>query len=94
MVVEGQFKNALDRLSDYCPSGDVLSAARCLVVAVEQLVKIEERRVVETRSDKTAIPPEAVPIQAFVDALVFRMAGFSEEDVAFVNRRMDQLQAK
>lgn len=60
----------------------------CVIVAVDRITAIEQRRGSISRSDRSALSPEAQPYQDFIDRVFFAMAGLTPEESAGLEERL------
>ncbi len=59
--------------------------------AVERIERIEHRRGDITRTERSALSPEAQPYQNFIDWLLFRMAGLTDDEIVGLEARLMQM---
>jgi len=62
--------------------------AAALIEAAKKLVKIESLRPDINRADRSSLGQSAVPYQQFIDTVLFRLAGFFENDAIGVEERL------
>lgn len=62
-----------------------------VVAAVGQIVAAEAKRGEMTRSDRSALSSAAQPYQDFLDAVFFRLAGLTDEEVAGLRDRYERM---
>lgn len=60
----------------------------CVIAAVDRITTTERRRGSISRSDRSALSPEAQPYQDFIDRVFFAMAGLSPEESAGLEERL------
>ena len=53
--------------------------------------KIEAKRVLKNRSERSHLAPESQPIQDAIDAVLFRCYGLSDDDGLYIESRLKEM---
>jgi hypothetical protein len=56
-----------------------------------RIQKIETKRVLKNRSERSRLAPESQPIQDAIDAVFFRCYGLSEDDAKYIEKRLEEM---
>jgi hypothetical protein len=64
------------------------TVAICMVKLVEQVMTIEANRGEITRAQRSALAPEAQPLQDLLDRMIFRMAGLTDGEAKALLERL------
>ena len=56
-----------------------------------RIQKIEAKRVLKNRSERSRLAPESHPIQDAIDAVLFRCYGLSEDDARHIEKRLEEM---
>lgn len=67
------------------------SVAEALVEMSRRIQKIEAKRVLKNRSERSQLAPESEPIQDAIDAVLFRCYGLSDDDAKYVEKRLEEM---
>jgi hypothetical protein len=62
-----------------------------IIEAVKEISVIEAVRGDIVRTERSALDPAAQPFQDLIDQLLFRMAGFSDEESAGLEKRYERM---
>jgi hypothetical protein len=55
-----------------------------------RIQKIEAKRVLKNRSERSRLAPESGPIQDAIDAVLFRRYGLSVENAGYIAKRLNE----
>ncbi len=88
-----QWQELGDRLSgEITVTGEMPRDVATAISAMSRRVqKIESQRVLKNRSERSALAFESAPIQATIDALLFRCFGLSTEEGAYIGVRLTEM---
>jgi hypothetical protein len=80
-------------LSEQCTSSGQMPApvAETLAEMSRRIQKIEAKRVLKNRSERSRLAPESQPIQDAIDAVLFRCYGLSEDDAKYIEKRLEEM---
>jgi len=53
--------------------------------------KIEAKRMLKNRSERSRLAPESRPIQDSIDAVLFRCYGLSDEEAQYIEKRLEEM---
>ena len=56
-----------------------------------RIQKIETKRVLKNRSERSRLAPESQPIQDAIDAVLFRCYGLSQDEAHYIEKRLDEM---
>ena len=56
-----------------------------------RIQKIEARRVLKNRSERSSLAPESQPIQDAIDKVLFRCYGLSDDDAQYIEYRLKEM---
>ena len=80
-------------LVDCCSKPGKIS--RDVVEAISEMSrriqKIEARRVLKNRSERSSLAPESQPIQDAIDKVLFRCYGLSDDDAQYIENRLKEM---
>lgn len=65
--------------------------ADALAKMSRSIQKIEAKRVLKNRSERSRLAPESQPIQDAIDAVLFRCYGLSEDDANYIEKRLEEM---
>lgn len=72
--------------------GEMLRDVAGAVVALSKRIqKIEDRRVLASRADRSQLAPESAPIQGVIDSVLFRCFGISAEEGRYILQRLKEM---
>jgi hypothetical protein len=67
------------------------SVAEAIAEMSRRIQKIEAKRVLKNRSERSRLAPESQPIQDAIDAVFFRCYGLSEDDAKYIEKRLEEM---
>lgn len=67
------------------------TAADALTELSHRIQKIEAKRVLKKRSERSHLAPESQPIQDAIDSALFRCYGLSGDDAEYIERRLEEM---
>ena len=67
------------------------SVSTCMSHVVQRITDIEENRGHIARSDRSALAPEAQPLQDLLDRIIYRMAGLTDDEVRGLEERLARM---
>lgn len=53
--------------------------------------KIESKRILKNRSERSRLAPESQPIQDAIDAILFRCYGLTEDEGRYIEQRLKEM---
>lgn len=53
--------------------------------------KIEAKRLLKSRSERSRLSPESQPIQDAIDAVLYRCYGLSNDDAKYIHERLKEM---
>lgn len=56
-----------------------------------RIQKIETKRVLRNRSERSRLAPESQPIQDAIDAVLFWCYGLSEDEARYIEKRLEEM---
>lgn len=56
-----------------------------------RIQKIEAKRVLKNRSERSRLAPESQPIQDAIDAVLFRCYGLCEDETRYIEKRLEEM---
>ena len=56
-----------------------------------RIQKIEAKRVLKNRSERSRLAPQSQPIQDAIDAVLFRCYGLSEDEAKYIEKRLKEM---
>jgi hypothetical protein len=65
--------------------------ADALAEMSRRIQKIEAKRILKNRSERSRLAPESEPIQDAIDAVLFRCYGLSEEEGRYIEKRLEEM---
>jgi hypothetical protein len=65
------------------------SAVDAIAGMSHRIQKIEAKRVLKNRSERSQLAPQSQPIA--IDAMLFRCYGLSEEDARYIEKRVQEM---
>ena len=63
----------------------------CMGLLVQKIIDIESARGAIARAERSALDPKAQPLQDLLDHMIYRMAGFTDADVAGLEERLERM---
>ena len=93
LISNGQWSELGAQLSLACADPGVLpkSAAETIADMSRRIQKIETKRVLKNRSERSRLAPESQPIQDAIDTVLFRYYGLSEEEAQYIENRLEEM---
>jgi hypothetical protein len=87
------WKKLGDLLCNTCTQPCVMpkGVADALAKMSRAIQKIEDKRVLKSRSERSRLAPESQPIQDAIDAVLFRCYGLSEDDAKYIEKRLEEM---
>jgi hypothetical protein len=67
------------------------TAADALTELSHRIQKIEAKRVLKNRSERSHLAPASQPIQDAMDAVFFRCYGLSDDDAKYISQRLKEM---
>ena len=65
--------------------------AEALAEMSRRIQKIEAKRVLKSRSERSHLAAESQPIQDAIDAVLFRCYGLSDDDARYIEARLKEM---
>ena len=65
--------------------------ATAVAVMSRRIQKIEAKRILKNRSERSRLAPEGQPIQDAIDAVLIRCYGLSEEEARHIEKRLEEM---
>ena len=56
-----------------------------------RIQRIEAKRVVKNRAERSRLAPESQPIQDAIEAVLFRCYGLSEDEARYIEKRLEEM---
>ena len=67
------------------------AVAEVLAEMSRRIQKIEAKRFLKNRSERSHLAPETQPIQDLIDAVLFRCYGLSDDDANYISNRLKEM---
>lgn len=90
---KGQWGELAKLLCETCNEPGVMpaTAADALTELSHRIQKIEAKRVLKNRSERSHLAPASQPIQDAMDAVFFRCYGLSDDDAKYISQRLKEM---
>jgi hypothetical protein len=90
---KGQWGELAKLLCETCNEPGVMpaTAADALTELSHRIQKIEAKRVLKNRSERSHLAPASQPIQDAIDAVLFRCYGLSDDDAKYISQRLKEM---
>ena len=87
------WRNLTDLLCETCTQRGTMPTvvADALAEMSRRIQKIETKRVLKNRSERSRLASESQPIQDAIDAVLFRCYGLSDDDARYVETRLKEM---
>jgi hypothetical protein len=93
LITDGRWSKLQSELCAACTSPGVLpsSVAETIAEMSRRIRKIEAKRVLNNRSERSRLAQESQPIQGAIDAVLFRCYGLSEDEARYIEKRLKEM---
>lgn len=90
---KGDWNELSDLLCNACTQPGVMPkpVADALTKVSRLIQRIETKRVLKNRSERSRLAPESQPIQDAIDAVLFRCYGLSDDDAKYIEKRLEEM---
>jgi hypothetical protein len=93
LLQKGRWDELARTLSDTCTVPGVMpkDVADALAEMSRRIQKIEAKRKLKSRSERSQLAPESQPIQDAIDRVLFKCYGLSDDDAEYVKMRLKEM---
>lgn len=85
-----EFGGLLCKANDH-PGSMPKPVADAVAELSRRIQKIEAKRVLKNRSERSRLAPDSQPIQDVTDAVLFRCYGLSEQEALYIEKRLEEM---
>jgi len=89
----GGWQDVREALCEACQEPGTMPAgvAEALADLSRRIQDVEAARELESRAERSRLAPESQPIQDVIDAVLFKCYGISDDDAAYIERRLQEM---